>query len=288
MIAVTGATGQLGRNALIALQKRTPADKIVAIVRDHHKAADLADLGFKIRVGNYDDANSMKQALHGIEKFLLISSNALGQRIQQHQTVIDVAQEVGVSLMAYTSLLHTDTATMDLAAEHRATEDAVRASKIPYVILRNGWYLENYSDNLTHALISGTLMGCAQDGRIAAASRADYAAAAAAVLTEPGHMNKIYELAGDRAFKMEELAAAVSKYSGKTVRYNNLTEQAYQAALLDNHLPPAIAHMLADSDSSIAKGELDDDSHQLSKLIGRPTTSLDAILAQVLAKNPQR
>ena len=286
MIAVTGATGHLGRSTLQALSKRAPVDKIVAIARDPHKAQDLRAQGFVVRRGDYDDPASMVAALFGVDRLLLISSNQLGARLRQHEQVVAAAAEAGVSLLAYTSLLHCDKSATQLAAEHWATERAIRAAAIPYVILRNGWYLENYSENLAPALATGALLGCAEEGRISAAARADYAAAAAVVLTEPGHMNKTYELAGDSAFNLTELATLVSQHSGKPVHYQHLEPEAYLRALKSHRLPDAVAHMLVDSDLGIARGELHDDSHKLSQLIGRPTLSVDKLLASILGTGP--
>lgn len=282
MIAVSGATGHLGRMTLAALSKRTPTDRIVALCRDPNKAQDLAQAGYVVRQADYDDEPGMQAALFGVEKFLLISSNAVGHRVHQHERAIRAATKAGVSLMAYTSLLHCDRAQTELAQEHRATEASLRASNVPFVILRNGWYLENYSDNLSPVLQSKTLLGCAAEGRISAASRADYAAAAAVVLTEPGHMNKVYELAGDEHFTLGALADAISSHSGTQVRYQHLSEHDYEAALSAHHVPKDIAHMLANADAGIARGELQDDSRRLSALLGRPTRSLNSLLAEIL------
>lgn len=282
MIGVSGATGNLGRSTLQALSLRAPKDRIVAIVRDPARASDLAEMGFVVRRGDYNDADSMRAALFGVEKFLLISSNELTERVAQHERAIGAAAQAGVSLLAYTSILHCDVATNALAEQHRATEATLRASEVPYVILRNGWYLENYSEHLGPILASGTLMGAAAQGRISAASRADYAQAAAVVLTEPGHMNRIYELAGDEHFSLNTLAAAISKHSGKPIAFKSLAQQDYVAALIAHQVPNQLAHMLANSDAGIARGELQDDSHRLSALLGRPTRSLDSLLEEVL------
>jgi NAD(P)H dehydrogenase (quinone) len=284
MIAVTGATGHLGRSTLQALSKRTPADKIVAIARDPARAQDLAKQGFLVRKADYNDPPSLLAALHGVDKLLLISSSEVGARLQQHRHVVAAAAQSGVSLLAYTSLLHCDTAQTMLAQEHRDTEACIRASSVPYIILRNGWYLENYSNPVASALQSGTLLGCANEGRISAASRADFAAAAAVVLTEPGHMNQTYELAGDQAFSLRELAGAISRHSGKAVRYAALSQEAYIEALKAHHLPDGVARLLADSDCGISRGELQEDSRKLSRIIGRPTTSIDRLLADLTNK----
>lgn len=282
MIAVSGATGHLGRNTLAALSKRTSTDRIVAIVRSKDRAQDLAAQGYIVREGDYDDEDSMQAALFGVEKFLLISSNAIGRRVPQHERAISAAARAGVSLLAYTSLLRCDAGQTALAEEHRATEACLRAARVPFVILRNGWYLENYSDNLSQVLASRALLGCAQEGRISAASRADYAAAAAVVLTEPGHMNKVYELAGDTHFTLPALARSISRYSGTPIAYQQLDAATYVQTLTAHHVPQEVAHMLADADLGIARGELQDDSHRLSALLGRPTRSLDSLLQQLL------
>lgn len=281
MIAVTCANGRLGRATLKALQRRVAADKIVAMVRDIDKAADLKAQGFVVRRGDFDDSPSLISALRGVERCLIISANVPTLRVAQHSRAIAAAQKTGVSLIAYTSLLHADTSTSQLAQDHLATEALVRAAKVPFVLLRNGWYLENYEAPVTSALTTGVLTGCAQHGRVAAAARADYAAAAAAVLTEPGHMNKTYELAGDTAFSMAQLAQATAARCGKPIAYTDLDASAYRAALAAQ-MPKAIADLLVSADASIAHGDLDDDTHQLSRLIGRPTQTLAGLLAQLL------
>ena len=188
-----------------------------------------------------------------------------------------------MALLAYTSLLHADSSPLPLAAEHKATEARLQASGLPHVILRNGWYTENYLASLPVALEHGVLLGCAGQGRIASAARADYAAAAAAVLTRPDQAGRIYELAGDSAYTLAELAAEISRQAGKPVRYQDLPEADYRAVLLGAGLPEGLAVLLAESDSGAARGGLYDDSRQLSQLIGRPSTPLAAQVAQALA-----
>ncbi len=148
MIVVTGATGQLGRLVIDALLKRVPAEHIVAAVRNVEKAQPLAELGVHVRQANYDDPDSWQAALQGAEKVLLISSSEIGQRVNQHRAVIEAAKRQGVALLAYTSLLHADSSPLGLAQEHRETEALIHASGVPYVLLRNGWYTENYTQEL--------------------------------------------------------------------------------------------------------------------------------------------
>lgn len=285
MILVTGATGQLGRLVIQALLKNVPAAQIVAAVRSPEKASDLAALGVVVRKADYSEPATLDSAFVGIEKALLISSNELGQRSAQHQAVIDAAKRAGVKLLAYTSVLHADTSTLGLAAEHRETEDYLRGSGLPFVLLRNGWYHENYTASVPPALAHGAHVGSANEGRISSAARADYAAAAAAVLTaSDSQAGKVYELAGDESYTLKDFAALIAKQSGQPVVYTNLPEADFKAALIGAGLPEPIAELLANSDAAAAKGALFDDSHQLSKLIGRATTPLAASVAASLAK----
>jgi NAD(P)H dehydrogenase (quinone) len=282
MIIVTAATGQLGRLVIAQLLKRVPAAQIVAAVRDPGKAADLADQGVLVRHADYTDPASLDAAFQGATKVLLISSNELGNRVPQHKNVIDAAARAKVGLLAYTSVLHADQSTLGLAAEHRATEDALRASGVPYSLLRNGWYVENYTVSLGGAVAHGALAGGAGEGRIAAASREDYAEAAAVVLASSGAVEQVYELAGDRAFTLADLAAEVSRQSGKQIPFHNLPQQEYREMLVSVGLPAPLAELIADSDAQAAKGALFDDSGVLGKLIGHPTTTLAAAVKAAL------
>ena len=284
MIAITGATGQLGRLVLQNLLKTVPASQIVAAVRSPEKAADLAALGVQVRQADYAQPATLEAAFQGVDKLLLISSSEVGQRATQHAAVIAAAQKAGVKLLAYTSLLRADTSPLALAAEHKETEAMLRASGLPHVLLRNGWYTENYTGSVGAALQSGAVMGSAKDGRIASATRADYAAAAAAVLTKDDQAGQVYELAGDTAYTLTELAAEIARQSGKPVVYKDMPEAEYKAALMQVGLPEGFAALLADSDVGASKGGLFDDGHQLSQLIGRPTTPLaDVVKAALVA-----
>lgn len=280
MIVVTAANGQLGRLVIASLLKTVPASRIVAAVRDPGKAADLADQGVQVRHADYNDPASLDAALEGASKVLLISSNDLGNRVPQHRNVIDAAVRAKVALLAYTSVLHAERSTLSLAVEHRATEEAVRASGLPYTLLRNGWYVENYTVSLGGAVAHGALAGGAGEGRIAAAARADYAEAAAAVLTSEGAVEQVYELAGDSAFTLGDLAAEVSRQTGKQIPFQNLPQGDYVELLKNVGLPAPLAELIADSDAQAAQGALFDDGRALSKLIGRPTVALaDAVKA---------
>lgn len=274
MIAITGATGQLGQYVIESLLKTVPASQIVAIVRNPAKATTLSQQGITVRQADYSDEAALTTALQGIDKLLLISSSEVGQRAPQHRNVINAAQAAHVNFIAYTSLLHADTSPLGLADEHVATEKMLAESGIAYALLRNGWYTENYLASAPAALEHGVFIGAAGEGKIASATRADYAAAAARVISEDGHTGKTYELAGDAGWTLSQLAAELAKQSGKKVVYQNLSEADFAAALKGVGLPAGLADMLADSDTGASKGGLFDDSHTLSKLIGRPTTSL--------------
>jgi NAD(P)H dehydrogenase (quinone) len=273
MIAVTGATGHLGQLTVQALLDRgTPASEIVALVRDPQKAANLAARGVQVRQADYTQPDTLNTALQGIDKLLLISSNDVADRATPQKNVVEAARRAGVRLVAYTSILHADTSAMRLATDHKNTENAIRETGLPFVFLRNGWYLENY--NPAQAAEHGAVAGSAGGGRVSAAARADYAEAAAVVLMQAGHENRVYELGGDEAFTLSELAAEVQTQSGKPVRYQNMPEADYAAMLKGFGLPAPLAEKLADADSRLAQGELHTESGDLRRLIGRPTTTL--------------
>lgn len=274
MIAITGATGQLGQHVIESLLKTVPASQIVAIVRNPAKATALSQQGITVRQADYTDEAAFTTALQGINKLLLISSSEVGQRTPQHRNVINAAKAAHVKFIAYTSLLHANTSPLGLADEHVATEKMLADSGIAYALLRNGWYTENYLASAPAALEHGVFIGAAGEGKIASATRADYAAAAARVISEEGHAGKTYELAGDAGWTLSQLAAELATQSGKKVVYQNLSEADFAAALKGFGLPAGLADMLADSDVGASKGGLFDDSHTLSKLIGRPTTLL--------------
>lgn len=282
MIVVTGATGQLGRLVIASLLKRTDATNIVAAVRNVEKARDIAALGVQVRQADYNQPESWDAALKGAEKVLLISSSEIGQRTQQHRNVIDAAKRAGVTLLAYTSVLHADTSVLGLAGEHKETEAYLCASGIPFTLLRNGWYTENYAAGIPAALSLGAVYGCAGEGRIASAARADYAEAAAVVLTTENQAGRIYELAGDSAYTLSGFAAELSRQSHKAIGYVNLPEADYKKALLGAGLPEFIAELLANSDTGVSQDALFDEGHQLSKLISRQTTQLATIIAGAL------
>lgn len=278
-IAITGATGQLGRIVVEKLKEKVSTDSIVALVRSPQKAADL---GVETREADYNKPETLHRALEGIDTLLLISGSEVGRRAAQHQNVIEAAKKAGVKRIVYTSLLHADTSSLSLAEEHLATEAALKKAGIPYTLLRNGWYTENYTGSALGALAGGAFIGSAGDGKISSATRADFAEAAVAVLTGEGHEGKTYELAGDEAYTLYDLAAEISRQTGENIPYKNLSEADYTASLTSFGLPEGLAQAIASWDVAASRGDLYDDSHQLSALIKRPTTPMSVAVADAL------
>ncbi len=278
-IVVTGATGGFGRHAVESLLTRgVPAEEIVAVGRSVEKIQDLADRGVSVRHADYDEPETLRKAFAGADKVLLVSGSEPGKRVPQHQNVIDAAKEAGAGRIVYTSAPHADSSGMILATEHIATEQAIAASGIPFVFLRNGWYLENY--DLRGALEHG-LTGASGDGRISLVLRADLAEAAAAALVAEDLDKQVYELGGE-AVTMAELAAEVSRQSGREVTYTNLTPEKYIEFLVGVGVPEGFAAILADSDQHAAVGALDTGTEDLAQLLGRPATPLaDGVRGQL-------
>jgi NAD(P)H dehydrogenase (quinone) len=277
MIVVTGATGQLGRLVIDELLKTTEAKNIIAAVRTPAKAKDFAGQGVQVREADYSRPETFAAAFHGASRLLLISGNEMGKRIEQHKAVIDAAKAAGITFAAYTSILHCDTSPLGLAAEHLATEKYILSIGLSYSMLRNGWYFENQTAAIPLAIQKGAFIGASGKGRIAAASRSDYAAAAAIVLTGKVYENSILELGGDAPYTRAELAEEVSRQTGKVIGYQNLSQAEYEK-VLSGFLPALYAEIIADAEAHAANGALDDNSHTLSRIIGRPTTTLaDAV-----------
>jgi NAD(P)H dehydrogenase (quinone) len=274
-IAVTAATGQLGRLAIAALQARGASP--IALARSPEKAADL---GVETRAFDYTTADPA--ALQGVTTLVLISSNDFNDRAGQHRRAIQAAKEAGVSRILYTSILKGDASPLILAQDHIATEAALREAGIPATILRNGWYTENYTGALGAALAHGAMIGAAGTGLVASAARKDFAEAIAVTSLDASHAGKTYELAGDTAHTGADFAAAVAKAAGKPVAYVNMPQADYAAALIGFGLPEGFAQILADSDARAGEGALNDSSHTLSRLIGRPTTPIAETIAAAL------
>lgn len=282
-IGVTGATGQFGRLVLEALLAAgNEPGELVAVVRDATKAKDLADDGIEVRVADYGDADALRRALEGIDRLLLVSSSEVGQRVQQHQNIVDAAKAVGVGYLVYTSAPHADTSDLVLAPDHKATEELIKDSGLTATILRNNWYTENYAAQLDEGRRSGVITAAAGEGRVASASRADYAAAAAVVIGSDDHQGKVYELAGDVAWDYTELAVAVGAVTGREVSYRPVDAETLIGGLTAAGLDPDTAGFVAALDGNTAAGALAyTGDGALSRLIGRPTTPLVEGLRQL-------
>jgi NAD(P)H dehydrogenase (quinone) len=282
-IVVTGATGHLGRHVVRQLLAKVPADQVTAVVRDRARAADLAERGVRLAVADYSAPETFDGLFAAGDKVLLISGNEVAKdRPAQHRTVIDAAAAAGVALLAYTSAPSGLTAA--LADDHRATEKVLLASGLPWVILGNGWYHENHTENIARTLEHGAVVQAAREGRISSAARADYAAAAVAVLTGEGHENKRYELGGDESWSFAEYAAELSRRTGREVVYRPVSVEEYVRGLVAAGLPEPVAEVLGGVEASTEKGELVVTTGDLSRLIGRPTTPLSEAIEAALGK----
>ncbi len=278
-IAITGSTGKLGTHVINMLKEKMPSDDIIALARRPEAAAKM---GVEVRLADYDQPDTLNDALKGVDILLLISANEIGKRAKQHSNIIDAAKNRGVKWIVYTSLLHADKTSINLAQEHLETEKMIKASGIPFTILRNGWYTENYTSSVPGAIAGGAFAGSAADGRLSLAARKDYAEAAVAVLTTEGHAGKTYELAGDEHYTLEDLAKEISRQTGKDIPYRNLPEHEYASMLKSFGVPEGFASVLASWDVSASKNDLHDNSGTLSKLIGRKTTPLSESVSEVV------
>ncbi|MER8069733.1 SDR family oxidoreductase [Streptomyces sp. NPDC094034] len=282
-IVVTGATGHLGRLVVAALlADGVPADEIAIVVRNEEKAAGLVARGVELRVADYGRPETLADAFRAGDRVLVISGSEVGQRVPQHTAVIDAARAADVAQLAYTGILGGPDADLQLAAEHKATERLILDSELPYTFLRNGWYTENYTGNLAPVLEHDAVVAAAGEGRIASATRADYAAAAAAVLTGEGHLDKAYELSGDTAWSLSEYAAELSRQTGRTIAYNNVPAETLLGILTGAGVPEPMASLLVDVDQGIRRGLLAGTTGDLARLTGRPTTPLAETIAEAL------
>jgi NAD(P)H dehydrogenase (quinone) len=278
-IGITGATGQFGRHVVSGLRNKVSADSLVAVVRSPQKAASL---GVEVREADYEKSETLEKALTGIDTLLLISGSEIGKRAAQHHNIIAAAKKTGIKWIVYTSILHADTSAISLAKEHYATELELKDAGIPFTLLRNGWYTENYTGSIPGAVAGGALIGSAGEGKISSAARVDYADAAVAVLTGKGHEGKIYELAGDESWTLGDLAAEISRQTGKDIPYKNMPGSQYAAALIGFGLPESLAEAIAGWDVAASHGALFEENRQLSALIGRATTPMSASVTEAL------
>ena len=281
--AVTGASGQLGRKVLDALLERVDASTVVALAREPAKLSHYAAKGMEVRQGDYDDLASLERALEGVNRVLLISGNAVGQRERQHGNVIQAAKKAGVEYIAYTSILNAADSKLALAPEHKATEKLLENSGLSYDLLRSGWYSENFVGGLPQQVEAGVIYGASGDGRYSTATRADIASGAAAALVG-SKGGEVYEMAGDQSWTMSEFAEEVSRRSGKPVTYVNQSEADYAKTLESAGLPPPVAAMLASTSALAGEGALENNDRQLSQLSGQPTTPIGEVIGAALGK----
>ena len=282
MIAVTGASGALGRLVIERLLGTEAPSSIRALARSPEKIADLAARGVEVVEADYDRPETLTPALTGVDRLLLVSSREVGKRAPQHRAVIEAARAAGVGLIAYTSILNIDSSPMILAEEHRETEAMLAGYPGTVVLLRNGWYLENYFGDVAAALAHGAVAGTSGEGRISAAARSDYADAAAAVLRDPPATSTTHELAGDTGFTRAELAAEIGRQTGREIAFANMGEAEFAALLVKAGLPEGFAAVVADADAAAGKGALYSDSTALSTLAGHPTKTLEAAVREAL------
>lgn len=283
-IAITAAGGHLGRLVVEdLLQRGVPAGQIRAIVRSPEKVQDFADRGVQVVRGDYADVPGLTEALRGADKWVFISSSGSDEdRLSQHLTAIQAGQAAGVAHVVYTSIPNADTNPIPFAFVHKDTEVAIKESGLPYTFLRNNWYWENLTASLPNAIEHGAIIGAVGSGLTAFAARADYAAAAAVVATTEGHEGKVYELTGDKAYGYAEIAAEISRQTGKEIAAVNLDPEEYRKTLAGFGLPDFLSQGLADADSKIAEGALADVTADLSTLIGRPTTTVAEAITDAL------
>jgi NAD(P)H dehydrogenase (quinone) len=286
VIVVTGASGQLGRHVIEGLLDTVPANDVVAAVRDPARVEAFAIRGVQVRRADYDEPDTLIEAFWDADRVLLISSNDYSRSAAQHSVAIEAAKRAGVTLLVYTSLTHADTTTLRAAAPHWATEQVIRNSGVPFTVLRNNVYADAFTPFMRLALTSGTLVGSAGDGGVAAATRADYAAAAVAVLTGIGHAGKVYELTADRAWRFADMAAELSKAAGRRIAFQGIPIDQHREILINIGLPALVADVFLDTTRAIAAGEVSETTGQLRALIARPTTTLAELVEQVV--NPSK
>lgn len=273
-LLVTAATGHLGRLVIDALLERgVPASEIAAGVRTPAKADDLAARGVAVVELDYSRPETLAPALEGVTRLLLISGTD-ADRVAGHRAVIGAAAAAGVERLVYTSSPRNDEVEYALGADHRATEQAIAASGMDATILRNNWYTENYLDAVARAADTGEIVAAVGDARVASASRADYAEAAAVALTSEQSIGHTLELGGDVAWDYDELARAAGDVLGRPVTYTRVSVEQLTAGLEAAGLDAGTAAFVAGIDDAIARGALSQTDGTLARVIGRPTTPL--------------
>lgn len=282
-LVVTGATGRLGRLAIEHLLARgTAASDILATGRDTAKLEALG-LGVRTAVADFEDPASLDAAFAGAEAILLVSGSEVGKRVAQHTAAIEAAARAGARLV-YTSAPKATTSPLILAPEHKATEEAIAAAGLPAVILRNGWYNENYAQTVSELATTGTTLSSAGDGRVASAARSDYAEAAAVALTDASLVGTVHELSGDTAWTFDELAALVAEIAGRDASISHVSAEEHARILTEAGVPEGGVGFVVGLDANIADGLLGETDGSLARLIGHPTTEIRAFIEQQLAR----
>lgn len=281
-LLITGATGKLGTKIVETLLETVPAEQLAVSVRSLEKAQNLKDRGIDVRHGNFDEPETLDKAFAGIDRLLIISTDGDNEtRIPQHANAVAAAQRAGVSFIAYTSVVNAQESKNFLALTHRATEQAIQKTGIPYAFLRNNWYLENETSSIQSVLAGAPWLTSAQNGKVGWVPQQDYATAAAAVLTQDGHDNAIYELSGN-LMTQEEFAAVLGDVLGKEVQVQQVDDAAYADIMAGAGLPEFLIPMLVNVQQGIREGTLDVESQGFEKLLGRPVTPLKEGLAQLV------
>lgn len=281
-ILVTGATGKFGSIVVESLLKRGLAAQLAVSVRNPARAGSVQERGVDVRRGDFDDSASLARAFSGIDRLLIVSTDGdNATRIRQHQTAVRAAQQAGVGWIGYTSIANASHNSLSLAEVHRATEEAIRATGIPYAFLRNNWYLENELGFVQAGLAGAPVRTSAGQGKVGWALRGDYAQAAAAVLAGSGHENVIYELSGPLA-TYADFGAALGQVLGHPVPVQLVDDAAYGESLTAAGLPGFLVAMFVGFASQIREGALAVESHDLQNLLGRPATPLREALRQLV------
>lgn len=282
-LLVTGASGQLGRLVLDSLlaSGKSPAS-IIATTRDTAKLADYAAKGVIVRLADFDDAASLDAAFAGADKVLIISTDALdqpGKRLAQHKAAVAAAKEAGAKHILYTSMPQPDDSLVTFAPDHLGTEEAIKATGIPYTILRDGWYAENLFMSLPHALETGSWYTSTGEGRIAHITRADTAAAIAGAVLKAGNESKTYTLTGTKSRTAEEIAAIVSAATGKPLKVVHVTDAQLAEGLKAAGLPEGFIPTIVSFDANTREGKIASVTSDAETLSGRKPTSFEDFVA---------
>lgn len=281
-ILVTGATGEFGQDALKSLKELLPQEEIFALARNQEKATDIEEAGFKIRIGDYDQLDSLKEAFKGIDRLLFVSGNAVGSRKPQHKNVVEAAKTDGVKYIAYTSFGKADTSASPLAEEHAYTEKLINEAQIPHTFLRNNWYLENELPLLGAARQSGQLIHNGRNGKAGWALTREYAEVAARAVSGKFDFPEVLELGGPlRSY--QELGDSLAAATGKDIEVISGNAKEAAQALVDNAgLPQSVAETLVSFQQVVGSSALEVAPVDFTKYLGHPLTKLSDAIKEIL------